>query len=112
MARTGHLPTPVVLLTSVTCEWLPPNRLAALLRKLPCRLLHGFSRILKTFRRKVRAGRGAEVRLCLYTNYCEALDQRHREETCELWDREDRRQPGVALAADGKRRLVAPAWKE
>jgi 2,4-dienoyl-CoA reductase-like NADH-dependent reductase (Old Yellow Enzyme family) len=24
--------------------------------------------------RKVRAGRGAEVRVCLYTNYCEALD--------------------------------------
>ena len=62
--------------------------------------------------RKVRAGRGAEVRLCLYTNYCEALDQRHREVTCELWDREGLRQPGVALAADGKRRLVAPLWKE
>ncbi len=61
---------------------------------------------------KVRAGRGAEVRLCLYTNYCEALDQRHREVTCELWDRENLRQPGVALAADGKRRLVAPAWEE
>jgi len=62
--------------------------------------------------RKVRAGRGAEVRLCLYTNYCEALDQRHREVTCELWDREDVGQPGVALAADGKRRLVAPVWNE
>ncbi|HWG70743.1 MAG TPA: NADH:flavin oxidoreductase, partial [Steroidobacteraceae bacterium] len=37
---------------------------------------------------KVRLGRGAEVRLCLYTNYCEALDQRHRQVTCELWDRE------------------------
>src|SRR5262245_14324047 len=26
---------------------------------------------------KVRRGRGAEVRVCEYTNYCEALDQRH-----------------------------------
>ncbi|HEY0938977.1 MAG TPA: NADH:flavin oxidoreductase [Steroidobacter sp.] len=57
---------------------------------------------------KVRSGRGAEVRLCKYTNYCEALDQRHREVTCELWDREGLDQPGVARSADGKRRLVAP----
>jgi 2,4-dienoyl-CoA reductase-like NADH-dependent reductase (Old Yellow Enzyme family) len=61
--------------------------------------------------RKVRQGRGDEVRLCKYTNYCEALDQRHREVTCELWDREALGEPGMALAADGKRRLVAPAWK-
>lgn len=60
--------------------------------------------------RKVRSGRGAEVRLCLYTNYCEALDQRHREVTCELWDREGRGEPGTALSSDGKRRLVAPRW--
>lgn len=57
---------------------------------------------------KVRGGRGAEVRLCKYTNYCEALDQRHREVTCELWDRMGLDQPGVARSADGKRRLVAP----
>ncbi|HEY0748163.1 MAG TPA: hypothetical protein VGD63_15790 [Steroidobacteraceae bacterium] len=57
---------------------------------------------------KVAAGRGRHVRLCLYTNYCEALDQRHREVTCELWDREALDQPGVTLSADGKRRLVAP----
>src|SRR5690606_3870495 len=57
---------------------------------------------------KVRGGRGAEVRLCKYTNYCEALDQRHREVTCELWDRIGLDQPGVARSADGKRRLVAP----
>jgi len=62
--------------------------------------------------RKVRSGRGAAVRLCKYTNYCEALDQRHREVTCELWDREGRGTPGVALSADGKRRLVAPPWAE
>ncbi len=57
---------------------------------------------------KVREGRGATVRLCKYTNYCEALDQRHREVTCELWDRLDLDQPGVARSQDGKRRLVPP----
>ncbi len=60
--------------------------------------------------RKVRLGRGAEVRLCLYTNYCEALDQRHRQVTCELWDREGLDAPGVARSVDGRRRLVAPDW--
>jgi dimethylglycine catabolism A len=57
---------------------------------------------------KVLEGRGGEVRRCIYTNYCEALDQRHREVTCELWDRNDLEAPGVMLSADGKRRLVAP----
>jgi len=59
---------------------------------------------------KVRSGHGEAVRLCKYTNYCEALDQRHREVTCELWDREGLEQPGLAMSADGKRRLVAPEW--
>lgn len=58
--------------------------------------------------RKVVSGRGDAVRLCLYTNYCEALDQRHRQVTCELWDRENLDDPGVKLAADGKRRLTPP----
>jgi dimethylglycine catabolism A len=57
---------------------------------------------------KVRSGDGARVRTCIYTNYCEALDQRHREVTCELWDRMDLDAPDVMLSADGKRRLVAP----
>jgi 2,4-dienoyl-CoA reductase-like NADH-dependent reductase (Old Yellow Enzyme family) len=60
--------------------------------------------------RKVRAGRGAEVRLCLYTNYCEALDQRHRQVTCELWDRLGLDDPAVSRSADGKRRLLPPDW--
>ena len=47
-----------------------------------------------------------EVRLCLYTNYCEALDQRHREVTCELWDREGLDEPG---RADVERRQAASA---
>lgn len=57
---------------------------------------------------KVHSGRGEAVRLCLYTNYCEALDQRHREVTCELWDRERLDEPGTVRSADGKRRLLAP----
>jgi 2,4-dienoyl-CoA reductase-like NADH-dependent reductase (Old Yellow Enzyme family) len=59
---------------------------------------------------KIRMGRGAEVRLCIYTNYCEALDQRHRQVTCELWDRDALDEPGLRRSADGKRRLIAPPW--
>ena len=73
--------------------------------------------------RKFELGRGAEVRRCLFTNYCEGLDQRHRQVTCQLWDRDfvspDPGRPGgparpwsdgVARSLDGKRRLVAPPW--
>jgi dimethylglycine catabolism A len=59
---------------------------------------------------KVRLGRGHEVRLCAYTNYCEALDQRHRQVTCARWDRLALNEPGVALSVDRKRRLTAPSW--
>ncbi len=60
--------------------------------------------------RKVRSGAGASVRLCEYTNYCEGLDQKHKAVTCQLWDREQLDEPGVRKTADGKRRMVAPAW--
>jgi 2,4-dienoyl-CoA reductase-like NADH-dependent reductase (Old Yellow Enzyme family) len=60
--------------------------------------------------RKVVSGRGDAVRLCLYTNYCEALDQRHRQVTCELWDRENLDAPDAKLTSDGKRRLTPPRW--
>jgi len=59
---------------------------------------------------KIRQGRGAEIRRCEFTNYCEALDQQHKQVTCKLWDRDALDEPGVALASDGKRRLVAPRW--
>ncbi len=59
---------------------------------------------------KVRLGYGPEVRVCEYTNYCEALDQKHHQVTCQLWDREALDEPGVAKSKDGKRRLVPPAW--
>jgi len=60
--------------------------------------------------RKVKLGRGAEVRVCIYTNYCEALDQKHAEVTCELWDREALGEPGISKSKDGKRRMLPPAW--
>ena len=60
---------------------------------------------------KVRMGRGAEAMVCEYTNYCEALDQKHAPVTCKLWDRKDRGQPGIQTTADGRRRLTAPLWE-
>ena len=60
---------------------------------------------------KIRAGRGAEIRRCEFTNYCEALDQQHKQVTCKLWDRDELDAPDVTLASDGKRRLVAPKWR-
>jgi len=57
--------------------------------------------------RKIRLGLGDQVRRCTYTNYCEALDQRHEVVTCKLWDRE----PGTPRTRDSRRRLVAPPWR-
>jgi 2,4-dienoyl-CoA reductase-like NADH-dependent reductase (Old Yellow Enzyme family) len=50
--------------------------------------------------RKLRLGLGGEVRRCIFTNYCEGLDQVHKPVTCKLWDH-----------IDGVRRMVAPAWE-
>ena len=48
------------------------------------------------------------------TNYCEGLDQRHKEVTCQLWDRDlvtkDPGRESTARARDAKRRLIAPPW--
>lgn len=60
---------------------------------------------------KVRLGCGDEVRLCVYSNYCEGLDQKHKQVTCNLWDRLDLDEPGVLKSSDGKRRLTAPGWQ-
>jgi len=59
---------------------------------------------------KTRLGRGEEVRRCTYTNYCEGLDQKHKQVTCKLWDREGLDDPHVDRTTDGRRRLCAPAW--
>jgi dimethylglycine catabolism A len=61
---------------------------------------------------KVRTGHGQEVRRCTYTNYCEGLDQSHKQVTCKLWDRVELNEPGLSLSSDGRRRLIPPAWKE
>jgi dimethylglycine catabolism A len=61
---------------------------------------------------KVRTGHGQEVRRCTYTNYCEGLDQSHKQVTCKLWDRVELNEPGVPLSSDGRRRLIPPAWKK
>jgi 2,4-dienoyl-CoA reductase-like NADH-dependent reductase (Old Yellow Enzyme family) len=61
---------------------------------------------------KIRSGRGAEVRRCEYTNYCEALDQQHKQVTCKLWDRLELETEGTKLASGGHRRLTAPPWHQ
>ncbi|HVF60299.1 MAG TPA: NADH:flavin oxidoreductase [Thermoanaerobaculia bacterium] len=61
--------------------------------------------------RKVRLGHGGEVRRCVYSNYCEGLDQKHKQVTCQLWDRLELDEPGVRLANDGRRRLTPPLWE-
>ena len=60
---------------------------------------------------KIAAGAGAEVRTCEFTNYCEALDQKHKAVTCQLWDKEALNEKDIMRTADGRRRLVAPEWK-
>jgi len=61
--------------------------------------------------RKVRLGQGTLVRRCVFTNYCEGLDQVHKPVTCKLWDHKGLDEAGLALTADGRRRLVAPSWE-
>ena len=62
--------------------------------------------------RKVLLGRGDEVRVCEYTNYCEGLDQKHKMVTCQLWDRKNLDESDLRRTPDGKRRTTAPAWQE
>ncbi|HEY8256391.1 MAG TPA: NADH:flavin oxidoreductase [Gemmatimonadales bacterium] len=61
--------------------------------------------------RKLRLGLGDEVRRCVFTNYCEGLDQVHKPVTCKLWDHVDLGAADTPRTADGRRRLVAPAWE-
>jgi 2,4-dienoyl-CoA reductase-like NADH-dependent reductase (Old Yellow Enzyme family) len=57
---------------------------------------------------KIEQGRGDEIRRCIFTNYCEGLDQKHKTVTCQLWDREFEEGFAGTRSSDGKRRLVAP----
>ncbi len=63
---------------------------------------------------KIREGRGHEIRRCVFTNYCEGLDQQHKQVTCQLWDREfdtaENSSPPIPRSHDGKRRLLPPRW--
>jgi dimethylglycine catabolism A len=59
---------------------------------------------------KMRKGVGQEIRRCKFTNYCEALDTRHKQVTCQLWDRINIQEPRATQSRDGKRRLTAPDW--
>ncbi|MBA3581109.1 MAG: NADH:flavin oxidoreductase [Gammaproteobacteria bacterium] len=61
---------------------------------------------------KIKTGFGQQVRLCEYTNYCEGLDQKHKQVTCQLWDKEALDEKDVMMSSDGRRRLNAPAWKK
>ncbi len=56
---------------------------------------------------KIREGRGDQIRRCEFTNYCEGLDQMHKQVTCKLWDRKDLANAKL-LSHDGRRRLTAP----
>jgi len=56
---------------------------------------------------KIRRGEGHLVRRCYFTNYCEGLDQHHKEVTCQQWDREQLAE-ATLRSKDGKRRLTAP----
>lgn len=60
---------------------------------------------------KMELGRGDEIRRCKMTNYCEALDQQHKQVTCQLWDRDGLDEPGLSRSTDGRRRLAAPPWR-
>jgi 2,4-dienoyl-CoA reductase-like NADH-dependent reductase (Old Yellow Enzyme family) len=60
---------------------------------------------------KVRSGHGSEVRRCVFTNYCEGLDQMHKQVTCKLWDRAQMDEPAITLSEDGRRRLIPPRWQ-
>jgi len=57
---------------------------------------------------KIRLGRGDEIRRCVFTNYCEGLDQMHKQVTCKLWDRVGLDEPGISMSDDGKRRRLVP----
>ena len=61
---------------------------------------------------KLRLGKGDQVRVCEYTNYCEGLDTKHKQVTCQLWDRLQLDEPGIKLSVDGRRRLIAPEWTD
>ena len=67
--------------------------------------------------RKMELGHGDQTRACVFTNYCEGLDQKHLQVTCQLWDRELDAPAAPSVSGeltrshDKKRRLVPPPWE-
>ncbi|MDQ3266635.1 MAG: NADH:flavin oxidoreductase [Myxococcota bacterium] len=59
---------------------------------------------------KLRLGMGEQIRRCLFTNYCEGLDQAHKPVTCQLWDRAVFPGEPADVPRVGGRRLTAPRW--
>ncbi len=59
---------------------------------------------------KMETGYGEQVRRCIFTNYCEGLDQKHKTVTCQLWDRDFSDGSEPTKSSDGKRRLLPPDW--
>jgi 2,4-dienoyl-CoA reductase-like NADH-dependent reductase (Old Yellow Enzyme family) len=107
--RADGLPTPVVGAGGIGTFELAE----AALRERMCDLVGAARQSLADpdWWRKVELGRGAEVRRCIYTNYCEGLDQKHRQVTCQLWDRDFAAGDDPPRSEDGRRRLVAPPWQ-
>ena len=60
---------------------------------------------------KIKQGKATDVKVCEYTNYCEGLDQKHKQVTCQLWDRSELDAPDAKLTKDGRRRMTAPRWR-
>jgi dimethylglycine catabolism A len=107
--RGAGFPTPVVLSGGVSTF----EQAEALLRDGRADIVAAARQSLADpdWFRKLRLGRGGEVRRCVFTNYCEGLDQVHKPVTCKLWDHVDLEGEGVQLTADGRRRLIAPGWE-
>jgi dimethylglycine catabolism A len=59
---------------------------------------------------KLSLGMGEHMRVCQFTNYCEGLDQKHKQVTCKLWDRAEIGGGEEGLSTDRRRRLTAPEW--
>jgi 2,4-dienoyl-CoA reductase-like NADH-dependent reductase (Old Yellow Enzyme family) len=107
--RAAGLPTPVVLSGGISTF----EQAEELLRAGDADIVASARQSLADpdWFRKLRLGLGSEVRRCVFTNYCEGLDQVHKPVTCKLWDHADLDGEGTRLTPDGRRRLVAPPWE-
>ncbi|MGQ0504554.1 MAG: oxidoreductase [Myxococcaceae bacterium] len=59
--------------------------------------------------KKMRLGEGEKIRRCLFTNYCEGLDQTHKAVTCQRWDRGVFPDDATAERTSDGRRLLPPS---